>query len=197
MLLSGHCKKSCLRFRIDNGVTGCLRQLGGPYQPSALKRRRTVRKANFQFLILTGLRRASPVVSVAVPVRLRRERSEFDPRSLFRMVNMGLTDELLKSPTIWLCLDCGRCTAACSQLFDGRAIVRRLKDDAIQKGIIDRNFLERLKQANRLVYSRWFKEVDALFGFKGEAIRSRTTSIIGFSVCCEEYQESTFARTGG
>ena len=75
-------------------------------------------------------------------VRLRRERSEFDPRSLLlRMVNMGLTDELCKSPTIWLCLDCGRCTAACSQLFDGRAIVRRLKDDAIQKGIIDRNFL--------------------------------------------------------
>jgi heterodisulfide reductase subunit C len=133
--------------------------------------------------------------SSACPVAC--ERSVFDPRSLFRMVNLGLTDELLTSPAIWLCLDCGRCTAACSQLVDGRAIVRRLRDNAIQKGIIDRNFLERLKQANRLVYSRWLKEVDALFGFKGEAIRSRTTPIFGFSVCCEEYRESTFAYAGG
>lgn len=119
------------------------------------------------------------------------------PQKIVRMANFGMLDELLNSPTIWLCLDCGRCTVACSQLVDSRAIARRLKDDAIQKGIIDRNFLERLKQANRLVYSRWLKEVDALFGFKGEAIRSRTTPIIGFSVCCEEYQESTFACTGG
>jgi len=47
------------------------------------------------------------------------ERSAFDPRFIFRMVNLGLAEELLLSPSIWLCVQCGRCTEACSQLVDG------------------------------------------------------------------------------
>jgi heterodisulfide reductase subunit C len=120
--------------------------------------------------------------SSACPVSC--ERSVFDPRALFRMVNLGLTDELLSSPSIWLCLDCGRCTSVCSQLVDGREIIRRLKDDAIQRGIIDRNFFARLEQANRLVYSKWLEEVDALFGFDGAAYRTGTSGVNDFSACC-------------
>lgn len=123
--------------------------------------------------------------SSACPVSC--ERSVFDPRTLFRMVNLGLTDELLSSPAIWLCLDCGRCTSACSQLVDGREIIRRLKDDAIQRGIIDRNFFPRLEQANRLVYNRWLQEVDALFGFNGSAHQTGTTGVNDFSACCRKY----------
>jgi len=123
--------------------------------------------------------------SSACPVSC--ERSVFDPRALFRMVNLGLTDELLSSPSIWLCLDCGRCTSVCSQLVDGREIIRRLKADAIQRGIIDRNFFPRLEQANRLVYNRWLREVDALFGFNGSAHQTRTTGVNDFSACCRTY----------
>jgi Fe-S oxidoreductase len=107
------------------------------------------------------------------------------------MVNLGLTDELLSSPAIWLCLDCGRCTSACSQLVDGREIIRRLKADAIQRGIIDRNFFPRLEQANRLVYNRWLQEVDALFGFNGSAHRTGTTGVNDFSACCRKYFVAT------
>ncbi|MFZ0240100.1 MAG: 4Fe-4S dicluster domain-containing protein [Desulfobacterales bacterium] len=123
--------------------------------------------------------------SSACPVSC--ERSVFDPRALFRMFNLGLTDELLSSPAIWLCLDCGRCTSACSQLVDGRDIIRRLKDEAIQRGIIDRNFFPRLEQANRLVYNRWLQEVDALFGFNGSAHRTGTIGVNDFSACCRNY----------
>jgi len=122
--------------------------------------------------------------SSACPVSC--ERSVFDPRTLFRMVNLGLTDELLSSPAIWLCLDCGRCTSACSQLVDGREIIRRLKADAIQRGIIDRNFFPRLEQANRLVYNRWLQEVDAVFGFNGSAHRTGTAGVNDFSACCRK-----------
>ena len=123
--------------------------------------------------------------SSACPVSC--ERSVFDPRTMFRMVNLGLTDELLSSPSIWLCLDCGRCSSVCSQLVDGREIIRRLRDDAIQRGIIDRNFFPRLEQANRLVYNRWLQEIDALFGFDGAAHRTGTTGINNFSACCRTY----------
>lgn len=36
------------------------------------------------------------------------------PQKLVRMANFGMVDEFLHNPTIWLCLDCGRCTEACS-----------------------------------------------------------------------------------
>jgi len=124
-----------------------------------------------RFLNFTSTRAAACFTcgecSSACPISC--EGSVFDPRSLFRMLNLGLTDELLNSPAIWLCLDCGRCTEACSQLVDGREIIRRLKDYALQMGVIDLNFFRRLELANRLVYGRWLLEVDALFGFNDAA----------------------------
>lgn len=133
--------------------------------------------------------------SSACPVSC--ERSVFDPRTLFRMVNLGLMDEVLSDPAIWLCLDCGRCTAACSQLVDGRDIIRRLKDRAVQKGIVDRTFFMRLEHANRLVYTRWIEEVDALLGFNDTRNRARTTPMNDFSVCCRDYAETAFACAHG
>lgn len=121
------------------------------------------------------------------------ERSVFDPRTLFRMFILGLRDELLNSPAIWLCIDCGRCTKACSQVVDGRDIIRRLKDQAVQKGIVDRNFFVRLEQANRLVYARWLEEVDVLFGFNNKASRSASTGLNDFSVCCRDYESAASA----
>ncbi len=116
------------------------------------------------------------------------ERSVFDPRSLFRMFNLGLIDELLENPSIWLCIDCGRCTEACSQLVDGREIIRRLRKVALQRGVADRNFFLRLERANRLVYSRWLEEVDALFSSKDKSDTKNSAGLNEFSVCCREHE---------
>ena len=59
------------------------------------------------------------------------ERSVFDPQAIIRMVNMGLTEELLGSPSIWLCIGCGRCSQACTQTVKGREIIARLRRMAI------------------------------------------------------------------
>ncbi len=55
------------------------------------------------------------------------ERSVFDPRFIFRMVNLGLAEELLRSASIWLCVQCGRCTDACSQGVDGCGMIASLR----------------------------------------------------------------------
>jgi heterodisulfide reductase subunit C len=114
------------------------------------------------------------------------ERGVFDPRTLFRMFNIGLVDELLSDPAIWLCLECGRCTDACSQLIDGRKIVRQLKDLAVKNRIVDQNFFMRLEQVNRLVHARWLEEVDALFSVKNKLTSSDSHVFNEFSICCRE-----------
>ena len=92
-------------------------------------------------------------------------RSAFDPRALFRLVNLGMLDELIRSPSIWLCIECGRCTQSCSQQVDGRQIIKAIKEFAIQTGQIDMEFHLRLEKANRLVFGHYLKEIDLLFNY--------------------------------
>lgn len=46
----------------------------------------------------------------------------------------------------------------------------------------------RLEHANRLVYTRWLEEVDALFGFNREATRMRAAGLDDFPACCRNYE---------
>ncbi len=93
------------------------------------------------------------------------ERSVFDPQWIFRMVNLGLEEEILKSPSIWLCLACQRCTEACGELVSGDLILRRLQELALEEGMVDKGFPFRWKRAQKAIYPLYIKEIDALFGF--------------------------------
>jgi heterodisulfide reductase subunit C len=91
-------------------------------------------------------------------------RSVFDPRVLFRMINLGLIDELMRSPSIWLCIDCGRCTESCSQLVDGRRLIDQVKELAILRGVVDIDFHLRVEHANQVIYKYFLNKIDQLFG---------------------------------
>jgi heterodisulfide reductase subunit C len=91
------------------------------------------------------------------------ERAVFDPRALFRMINLGMIDELMRSPSIWLCIDCGRCTESCSQLVDGRQLIDQVKELAILRGVVDIDFQSRVEHANLIIYKRYLDEIDLLF----------------------------------
>ena len=80
------------------------------------------------------------------------------------MANLGLADELLRSPTIWLCLGCQRCAEACSQTVSGYAIIRRLQMQAIEKGFVDSLLPVRLLDADRIIYPKFLDEIDSLIG---------------------------------
>jgi heterodisulfide reductase subunit C len=103
--------------------------------------------------------------SSACPVAAGRD--VFDPRTLFRMVNLGLTEALIASPSIWLCISCRRCTEACSQNVDGEKMIATLRKMALERGAVDGGYPHRLEQADRVIYQRFLDEIDALFGFSG------------------------------
>lgn len=92
------------------------------------------------------------------------ERSVFDPRVLFRVINLGMVDELMRSPSIWLCIDCGRCTDSCSQLVDGRQLLNQVKELATNWGLLDADFKLRVEHANQVIYKYYLNEIDQLFG---------------------------------
>lgn len=92
------------------------------------------------------------------------ERSVFDPQWIIRMAALGLEEEVLGSPSLWLCLDCGRCSSACSQQVRGRDIIRRLQHLALERGVVDDHFARRLEELDRRIYPHLLSEMDALMG---------------------------------
>jgi heterodisulfide reductase subunit C len=98
------------------------------------------------------------------------ERSVFDPQATIRMVNLGLTEELLRSPSIWLCIGCGRCSKACTQTVKAREIIARLRQMAIDGGYVSPRLPYELKKAEKLLYPRLLDEIDACFGFSSGRI---------------------------
>lgn len=97
------------------------------------------------------------------------ERSVFDPRFIIRMVNFGLAEELLRSPSIWLCLSCGRCSDACGQQVDGRQILQRLQTAAVSDAGVTPLAVYRMKEAEALIFSYFLDMVDIIFDFKRPA----------------------------
>ncbi len=94
------------------------------------------------------------------------EQSVYDPLVIIRMANLGLLNELVKFPAIWLCIGCEGCTTACHQSVRGHTIIHQLKDLAINQKKVPDDFESQLEICNRAMFNRYRLEVDRLFGFK-------------------------------
>ncbi len=57
---------------------------------------------------------------------------EYNPRRIIRQILLGMREEVLSSPTIWLCLVCYRCYARCPQKVNFTDIMRILRYLAIK-----------------------------------------------------------------
>jgi len=78
-------------------------------------------------------------------------------------VNFGLAEELVRYPSIWLCLSCGRCTDACGQQVDGRQILQRLQAAAIADAVVTPLAIFRMKESESLIYSHFLDMVDDIY----------------------------------
>lgn len=90
------------------------------------------------------------------------ERSVFDPRYLFRLAHLGLREELLNTPSLWLCVQCGRCTDVCSQGVDGCGLIAELRSAALAEHAVDDGFPLRFAEAQKPIYQQLLDEIDRL-----------------------------------
>lgn len=91
------------------------------------------------------------------------DRTVFDPQWIFRMANLGQKEPLLTSASLWLCIECGRCTETCGQLVQGRQVIEYLRQKAIARGYVSADFPFRWSHAQSWIYPQFVGEIDALF----------------------------------
>lgn len=92
------------------------------------------------------------------------ERAVFDPVRLFRQVALGLGHELLDSPSLWLCLGCQACTAACAQGVAGHRVIDALQAAALRAGRVPEELRERLWAFEQAVYPVFLERLGGLLG---------------------------------
>ncbi len=104
--------------------------------------------------------------SNACPICL--DPSVFDPLKIFRLANFGLKDDLLRSRSIWLCLDCQSCMSACSQGVKGALIIRQIQHIAYEEGFVAKDFPIKWQELKCEVYEQFIRKIDKLL----EPVRS-------------------------
>jgi heterodisulfide reductase subunit C len=57
------------------------------------------------------------------------------PNQVVRLVQLGLFDRALRSPTIWLCAGCLTCTSRCPKSFDLARFMDAMRELALAAGI--------------------------------------------------------------
>jgi len=73
--------------------------------------------------------------SCAVECPVNRATNRLDPRRLVWMANLGLMDELIRLPDIWLCLGCRKCSHVCPMTVKPAALIAFLRWKALREGL--------------------------------------------------------------
>ena len=98
---------------------------------------------------------------------ITHDRSVYDPVVFFRLLNLGRQDEILDSPSLWLCLECQACTDACTQQVPGHMVIRALQEMSMARGLAPTDMRRRLWAIEHALLPRYLDEVDALFASEG------------------------------
>ena len=77
----------------------------------------------------------------------------YRPRQIIRLAQLGLSERLLPSDTLWLCSACYTCTDKCPQGVEVRDVIRVLQNIAVQKGYIPKAYREFAKNIVKSGYA--------------------------------------------
>ncbi|MFQ5711981.1 MAG: 4Fe-4S dicluster domain-containing protein [Candidatus Geothermarchaeales archaeon] len=72
------------------------------------------------------------VCVAACPVRVLEPR--FNPRKLTKMVFLGMSDQLFKMSSLWLCSTCYSCQERCPQVVNPLEVMNAVKNMAFERG---------------------------------------------------------------
>jgi coenzyme F420-reducing hydrogenase delta subunit/Pyruvate/2-oxoacid:ferredoxin oxidoreductase delta subunit len=65
---------------------------------------------------------------------VRRVDPDFNPRLILRMVMLGMRDEVLRSPVVWLCSACDLCYSLCPQQIHISEVMKAIRNIAVREG---------------------------------------------------------------
>ena len=73
---------------------------------------------------------------------IARYSDSYRPRTLIRMIQLGLKERALSSETLWLCAACYTCTDRCPQDVEVASVIRILRNIAVEQGFVPGIFNE-------------------------------------------------------
>jgi heterodisulfide reductase subunit C len=81
-----------------------------------------------------GIRKCFACGTCTAGCPVRRFNERFNPRRIIRMVLLGMREEVLGEPFVWLCATCFTCQERCPQGVRISDLMRALKNLALRRG---------------------------------------------------------------
>lgn len=108
---------------------------------------------------------------------------DYSPMEIIKMVHLGLKEQVLSSPTIWVCATCHTCSTRCPRDINIPTLMTSLRNLAMEEDFVDKNgvkpkfhrsFFEIVKKYGRLhepeLYLRILKKSDLSSIFHNAAL---------------------------
>jgi heterodisulfide reductase subunit C len=95
---------------------------------------------------------------------IRRVTDEFNPVKISRMILLGLEEDLINNPAIWLCAKCNTCVERCPRGIAFVNVIRVLQNKATKRGKSPRPLREAAKNILKL---GWVYNL-SMYGFMRE-----------------------------
>ncbi len=76
----------------------------------------------------------------------------FSPRKIIRQVLLGQREAVLSSPLLWYCETCYACSVYCPQNVKFGDVMRALREMAVAEGYFSPEFLQRVRNIDRLAH---------------------------------------------
>jgi len=92
----------------------------------------------------------------------------FSPRRIIRQVLLGQREAVLSSPLLWYCETCYACSAYCPQNVKFGDVMRALREMAVAEGYFSPEFLQRVRNVDRLAHEIRLDLVRAALEIKDE-----------------------------
>ena len=98
--------------------------------------------------------------------------SEYNCRRIIRQILLGMREQVLSSPLIWMCLICYRCYVRCPQQVNFTDIMRVLRYLAVKEKQVSAETFEQINQLDRFSQVVRHDLVKGLFAKKDVSLKS-------------------------
>jgi heterodisulfide reductase subunit C len=87
--------------------------------------------------------------------------ARYSPRRIIRQILLGQRQAVLSDPLIWFCETCYACSAYCPQDVKFGDVMRALREMAVAEGHFTPEFLQRIRNVDRLAHALRVQLVEA------------------------------------